>query len=61
MMCEYLGLHVAQQRLQQSHLLLVLQSVQRAEVVHHGLVLFLARGVDVLHSFSPQLEHTRLI
>lgn len=52
----YLCLHVAQQWLQQGHLLLVLQRVERAEVVHHGLVLLLAGGVDVLHRLGSQLK-----
>lgn len=55
--CTYLSLHVAQQRLQQRRLLLVLKRVQRAEIVHHGLVLLLAGGVDVLHRLRPHLRH----
>lgn len=54
----YLSLHVAEKRLQQSRLLLVLQRVQGAEVVHHGLVLLLPRRVDVLHHLRPHLRQT---
>ncbi len=55
-MFDHLRLHVSQQRLQQSDLLLVLQHVERCEVVHYGLVLFLPGRVDVLHHFILHLQ-----